>query len=417
MQAQGSLNAEGKLIRQLTDPSVYEKAVRPVRNISDPVVVSIKLTVVDIQLDSSTETLTFFAHVGMEWNDAYMQWNESQYNGLRSIMVSAESVWLPDIGIFNRIDASSQFKYDESHRIILKSDGNATWVPGGIFAVKCKMKMTKFPFDKQECTIIIGSNAYSPRELQPVKGMRQMKFPDLAENGEWSLREEEEIAARDYGLWAWKEYHYRLYLRRNPTHHVLNILIPCVAISLLVLMVFCLPCESGEKISLGITTLVALTVFQMTTASNIPKNTSETPIIVIYLTALTGMSAASIVLTVLVLKVFYTPAEREMSQIVERIIRGLAKITCNTAANPRNLTSSSTTLSVSPMHRSREGVKDTDIITNRPQRYVKEDEPVTDHQTRLEWTVAARIIDKFLMYVFVISMFIITTVCFVMICS
>ncbi|XP_064645489.1 neuronal acetylcholine receptor subunit alpha-6-like isoform X2 [Lineus longissimus] len=350
----GSLNAEGELIRQLTDPSVYEKVVRPVRNISDPVVVTVKFTVQRFQLDSSTSTLSLYGYPEIGWKDEYMRWNESEYDGLQSILVPGDAIWLPDIGIYNRIDADPAFEYRPAHRIILKSDGTLTWLLVAAFSVECVMKMAKFPFDEQICSFLIGSLSHDPRKLQLLKNSVPSSTKGTV-NGEWSCVENGEVETYYYeqNFPDWKQYRVTMYLRRKSTYYVLNVLIPCVGVSLLVVMVFFLPCESGEQISLSITTLVALTVFQMTTANNIPKTTNETPVLVIYLTALTAMSAASIVLTVLVLKVFYTPADREMSPMVERVIRGLAKITWNTAAIPRNFTSSPTATSVSPMDRSR----------------------------------------------------------------
>ncbi|XP_064645464.1 neuronal acetylcholine receptor subunit beta-3-like isoform X2 [Lineus longissimus] len=329
----GSLNTEGKLLRELTDPSVYERAVRPVHNVSDAVVVSVRLSLENFQLDSSTETLEFFAYVWLGWTDELLRWNESKYDGLISMLVPVDKIWLPDMSIFNRIDPEQLFETQPSAKAILSSNGKIDWIPGGVFSVKCRMKMTKFPFDEQE--------------------------------------------------------------------------------------LFCLPCQSGEKISLCTTTLVALTVFQMTTSDIIPKTTNETPIIVIYLTALTAMSAVSTILTVFVLKVFYTPVDRDMSPMLVTIVRGLAKITCNTDITQQKSLPSGSGSSGSQLHNSRTEESQNDLTNGKKPLH----DFATDHdgllreKTRLTWPIVARIIDTFLMLVFVISMFTITSTSLALICS
>ena len=37
-----------------------------------------------------------------KWTDEYLQWNISDYEGLNEIVVKANQVWLPDLGITNR---------------------------------------------------------------------------------------------------------------------------------------------------------------------------------------------------------------------------------------------------------------------------------------------------------------------------
>lgn len=49
-------------------------------------------------------------------------------------------------------------------------------------------------------------------------------------------------------------------LRRKTLFHTINLLIPCVSISFLTVLVFYLPSQSSEKISLSISILLSLTV-------------------------------------------------------------------------------------------------------------------------------------------------------------
>ena len=66
-------------------------------------------------------------------------------------------------------------------------------------------------------------------------------------------------------------------LYRRPLYYVLNVMMPTVLLNVLSLLVFHLPAESGEKLSLGVTVMLAyamvlLIIFDLTPPSgqNIP---------------------------------------------------------------------------------------------------------------------------------------------------
>jgi nicotinic acetylcholine receptor len=50
-------------------------------------------------------------------------------------------------------------------------------------------------------------------------------------------------------------------------------------LSILTLLVFCLPPESGEKIALGITVLLAFSVFMLAIAESMPETSENIPLI------------------------------------------------------------------------------------------------------------------------------------------
>uniref|UniRef100_A0A0N5B552 Neur_chan_memb domain-containing protein n=1 Tax=Strongyloides papillosus TaxID=174720 RepID=A0A0N5B552_STREA len=72
-------------------------------------------------------------------------------------------------------------------------------------------------------------------------------------------------------------------------------------LSILTLFQFVLPCESGEKITLGLTVLLAYSVFSFNIAENMPETSEAIPLIAIYLNAMMGISGLSVGFSVLVL--------------------------------------------------------------------------------------------------------------------
>ncbi|KAG5441474.1 Neuronal acetylcholine receptor subunit alpha-9 [Clonorchis sinensis] len=83
------------------------------------------------------------------------------------------------------------------------------------------------------------------------------------------------------------------------------------------LLSFWLPPDSGEKITLGITVLLAFSVFMLLIAENMPATSEFVPLIGIYLTVTMAMTSLSIVLTVGVLHIHHTNANH--SSVPERV--------------------------------------------------------------------------------------------------
>ena len=109
-------------------------------------------------------------------------------------------------------------------------------------------------------------------------------------------------------------------LRRRTLFYTLNLIMPCIAISCLTVLVFYLPSDSGEKITLSISILLALTVFFLLLSDMSPPTSLVIPLIGKYLLFVMIVVTASIFLTVYSLHInFKTPSTDEMSPWVKRI--------------------------------------------------------------------------------------------------
>ena len=72
-------------------------------------------------------------------------------------------------------------------------------------------------------------------------------------------------------------------IQRRPLFYVFNMVVPCLLITLVALLGFYMPSDSGEKISMGITTLLSMTVFLMIVADKMPPTSDDLPLIGLYM--------------------------------------------------------------------------------------------------------------------------------------
>lgn len=72
---------------------------------------------------------------------------------------------------------------------------------------------------------------------------------------------------------------YKFIIKRRVLYYLFNIVFPCLWLAILSVMTFWLPPDSGEKITLGITVLLAFSVFMLLVAESMPKTSESVPLI------------------------------------------------------------------------------------------------------------------------------------------
>lgn len=72
---------------------------------------------------------------------------------------------------------------------------------------------------------------------------------------------------------------FALMIRRRTVYYLFNIICPCLWLSVLSVTGFWLPAESGEKVTLGITVLLAYSVFMLLIAESTPATSESVPLI------------------------------------------------------------------------------------------------------------------------------------------
>jgi hypothetical protein len=165
----------------------------------------------------------------------------------------------------------------------LKYTGRVIWAFGGNFATACTLDMTYYPFDIQSCDLIFDNWIYTSQAVDLVNKTSDVHLQEFSANGEWELHDST-AAKSTYSQDTHPEFlfprvTFTMYLHRKYGYYFINIITPCLFCIVIATMVFWLPPESGEKVSLGITVLLAFSVFQLVVADNTPKTSDFTPLL------------------------------------------------------------------------------------------------------------------------------------------
>lgn len=228
---------------------------------------------------------------------------------------------------FTVCSAVGDFQVDDKTKALLRYNGDVTWIPPAIFKSSCKIDVTYFPFDYQNCTMKFGSWTYDKAKIDLVLIGSTINLKDFWESGEWMI-----IDAPGYKHdikyncceEIYTDITYSLYIRRLPLFYTINMIIPCLLISFLTVLVFYLPSDCGEKVTLCISVLLSLTVFLLVITETIPSTSLVIPLIGEYLLFTMIFVTLSIVITVFVLNVHYrTPKTHTMPCWVRKVFLGL----------------------------------------------------------------------------------------------
>ncbi|KAJ8412446.1 hypothetical protein AAFF_G00127820 [Aldrovandia affinis] len=308
----GCWGAQGKYAQKLLNDlfSNYTNALRPVEDTDNILNVTLQITLSQIiDMDERNQILTSYLWIRQVWIDAFLTWNKEDYDGLDTIRIPSSYVWRPDIVLYNNAD--DQFSGSMETNVVIRHDGQIMWDSPAITKSSCKVDVSFFPFDAQQCRLTFGSWTHNGNQLDILNALDSADLADFVENVEWEMLG---MPAKKniilYGCCSdpYPDITYTLHLKRRASFYIFNLLIPCMMISFLAPLGFYLPADSGEKVSLGVTVLLALTVFQLLVAESMPPS-ENVPLIGKYYIATMTMITASTALTIFIMNIHYCGPE------------------------------------------------------------------------------------------------------------
>ncbi|KAJ7321514.1 hypothetical protein OS493_034569 [Desmophyllum pertusum] len=114
---------------------------------------------------------------------------------------------------------------------------------------------------------------------------------------------------------------YTIHVRRKPLFYTLYLIVPAIIITAMVLVGFYLPPESGERMQLGITVLLAMIVFLQLVYQNLPSTSNSAPLLGKFYIVTMFLISLSLAATCLVLNYSYGHhCDSEMPMWVRLII-------------------------------------------------------------------------------------------------
>lgn len=161
-------------------------------------------------------------------------------------------------------------------------NGHVFWPPIVKLKSSCEMDITYFPFDDQICALKLGSWAYDGFQVDIFNRATPIDLTNFVGHGEWELIDSK--AVRNVVIYPccnepFPDVTFTLHIRRRTIYYLYNVIIPSVMLSSLALLGFWLHPDGGEKVTLGLTVLLSLSVFILLIAENTPATSFYIPLL------------------------------------------------------------------------------------------------------------------------------------------
>ncbi|ESO04873.1 hypothetical protein HELRODRAFT_121545, partial [Helobdella robusta] len=258
----------------------YDKRLRPNYK-GQPVIVGVTLHIIKFSSISEANmdfTIEFF--FVQHWTDDRLKFDSSTFNitshELYISNVMLDKLWWPDTFFANAKNAKFHEATARNMFLKLSENGTVTLSIRLTVVVSCMMDLTYFPMDKQICSLVIESYAYSTRHI--AYNWLGRADQSVTTNNNCQMIEAKVIGIKvinkttilSTGLFS--SLSCLFYLKRNLIYYIIHTYMPSTLIVVSSWLSFWLPKDAGPaRIALGITTVLTITTLMSASNASLPK--------------------------------------------------------------------------------------------------------------------------------------------------
>ncbi|KAF7274180.1 hypothetical protein GWI33_013152 [Rhynchophorus ferrugineus] len=185
-----------------------------------------------------------------------------------------ERIWRPDTYFYNGKNSYVHTITVPNKLLRISQDGDILYSMRLTIKAKCPMELKSFPMDRQSCPLLLGSYAYTMKDLvyqwqneasvNFVAGMTLSQF-DLI-----SYPSRNFTLTRREGDFSVLEVSFNL--QRHAGYFLIQVYVPCILIVVLSWVSFWIHREAtSDRVGLGITTVLTLSTISLDSRTDLPK--------------------------------------------------------------------------------------------------------------------------------------------------
>jgi len=164
-----------------------------------------------------------------------------------SVMVPSSSIWLPDLFVLNAASASGFVPISASNLAVVNASGFVYLVVSvSNMQTRCKINAFYFPFDNQNCSIVLGTWILDTTRINFFSN-KKVNLDFYTEHPVWQLKTVNVYSKinseRNLGFslpMKFEDLSFNISIKRGSTYYMLNLVL-CFILNVLIMIAFFLP--------------------------------------------------------------------------------------------------------------------------------------------------------------------------------
>lgn len=185
-----------------------------------------------------------------------------------------ERIWRPDTYFYNGKNSYVHTITVPNKLLRISQDGDILYSMRLTIKAKCPMELRSFPMDRQSCPLILGSYAYTSKELiyqwQNEASVNFVPGMTLSQFDLMSFPYRNFTIRRREGDFSVLQVSFNL--QRHAGYFLIQVYVPCILIVVLSWVSFWIHREAtSDRVGLGITTVLTLSTISLDSRTDLPK--------------------------------------------------------------------------------------------------------------------------------------------------
>lgn len=171
--------------------------------------------------------------------------------------------------------------HEEEFPVEVNSNGSVMWLTPHVYHSTCLLDIYDFPWDRQTCNLTFGSWTHTVRELDLVNKTAAADSSVLMNNGEWHFLGAPaslDMYPCDHCKSPFAMVTFSINIQRKALYYIFNLFVPSTFLAVVGLLVFLLPPDNREKISLSVSALLGAVVFLLILNNSMPIQSKVVPL-------------------------------------------------------------------------------------------------------------------------------------------
>ncbi|KZC13517.1 Neuronal acetylcholine receptor subunit beta-3 [Dufourea novaeangliae] len=269
--------------------------------------VTIKLIPKILEFDEMESKMILHSWMTLIWTDSHLTWTPSEFDGINYIHVKSDTIWVPDLSVYNSGDMAADQNGIPLTTCLVFSSGSVSCVPSLKHITKCATDYSKWPYDTHLCRINFGSWSHSGEEVDFHLDQKGFQIAGYTNNTAWDFKVMNAYKVlKKYKCCPNDTYPMIVYEFSITRHHGImhtTYVTPAIALMLLTLTVLWLDSKSTERMAVASVNLIChmLCIFDL--HWQLPHNGTNPPNILLYYRDSLALAVFALILTALLRKV------------------------------------------------------------------------------------------------------------------